>query len=126
MAPTVPKKAIGPTRAAQAGAVSKNIANERALSIFVLGEWVEIEVSDTGCGMDADVRRRLFQGIFSTKAAAGTGIGLMMTKRIVDQHQGRIGVDSRAGEGATFTIRLPQAPPGRPGQVRPERRPGTP
>jgi signal transduction histidine kinase len=76
------------------------------------GGGVEIEVSDTGCGMDADVRQRLFQGIFSTKAAAGTGIGLMMTKRIVDQHQGRIGVESRKGEGTTFTIRLPGIPNG--------------
>jgi signal transduction histidine kinase len=72
------------------------------------GGGVEYEVSDTGCGMDEAVRRRLFQGIFSTKGTEGTGIGLMMTKRIVDQHQGEIRVASRTGEGAAFTIRLPE------------------
>ncbi|MFO7707763.1 MAG: response regulator [Desulfobacterales bacterium] len=79
------------------------------------GGGVEIEVSDTGCGMDTDVRQRLFQGIFSTKATAGTGIGLMMTKRIVDQHQGRISLESRIGDGSTFTIRLPELDAGYPG-----------
>ncbi|MCU0560171.1 MAG: response regulator [Desulfobacterales bacterium] len=83
------------------------------------GGGVEIEVADTGCGMPSDVRQRLFQGLVSTKGTAGTGIGLMMTKRIVDQHRGRIGVDSRVGEGTTFTIHLPPAPAGRPGQAGP-------
>lgn len=90
------------------------------------GGGVEIKVSDTGCGMDADVRQRLFQGLFSTKGTAGTGIGLMMTKRIVDQHQGRIGVESRMGGGTTFTIHLPQIPPGRKGQALPEPQSGKP
>ncbi len=75
---------------------------------------VEYEVSDSGGGMDEAVRRRLFQGIFSTKGTEGTGIGLMMTKRIVDQHQGEIRVASRPGQGATFTICLPPHPPARP------------
>jgi signal transduction histidine kinase len=75
---------------------------------------VEYEVSDSGAGIGEDVRSRLFQGIFSTKGTEGTGIGLMMTKRIVDQHRGEIHVASRPGEGATFTIRLPPHPPAAP------------
>jgi signal transduction histidine kinase len=71
---------------------------------------VEYQVVDNGCGMDDDVQLRLFQSFFSTKGTDGTGIGLMMTKRIVDQHQGTVEVKSRPGEGATMTIRLPAGP----------------
>jgi signal transduction histidine kinase len=60
--------------------------------------------------MDDDVQQRLFQSFFSTKGTEGTGIGLMMTKRIVDQHQGTVEVKSRSGEGTTMTIRLPAGP----------------
>jgi signal transduction histidine kinase len=68
---------------------------------------VAYQVSDNGCGMKDDVLQRLFQSFFSTKGTDGTGIGLMMTKRIVDQHQGRVEVESRPGEGTTVVIRLP-------------------
>jgi signal transduction histidine kinase len=71
------------------------------------GWGVEYRVVDNGCGMDESVRERLFQSFFSTKGTDGTGIGLMMAKRIVGQHQGTIEVDSRAGEGTTIIIRLP-------------------
>jgi signal transduction histidine kinase len=73
----------------------------------VPGGGVEYQVADTGCGMEDDVRRRLFQSFFSTKGTEGTGIGLMVTRRIVDQHQGVIEVRSEKGRGSTFTIRLP-------------------
>ncbi len=68
---------------------------------------VAYQVTDNGCGMDEGVRRRLFQNFFSTKGTEGTGIGLMMTKRIVDQHQGTVEVTSRPGEGTTVTLHLP-------------------
>jgi signal transduction histidine kinase len=84
------------------------------------GGAVEIQVSDSGCGMDEGVRRRLFQGLFSTKGSEGTGIGLMMTKRIVDQHQGRISLESRTGVGTTLTIHLPHLPPAHPVPARDE------
>jgi signal transduction histidine kinase len=68
---------------------------------------VEYQVVDNGCGMGDDVQQRLFQSFFSTKGTDGTGIGLMMTKRIVDQHQGTVEVKSRPGEGTTMIIHLP-------------------
>jgi signal transduction histidine kinase len=49
----------------------------------------------------------LFQGFYSTKGTDGTGLGLMMTQRIVGQHEGTIEVQSRPGEGTTVVIRLP-------------------
>lgn len=66
-----------------------------------------IEVSDNGCGMDADVKNKLFTSFFSTKAGAGTGLGLLVTQKIVKEHGGTIIVESEVGKGSTFTIRLP-------------------
>jgi len=68
---------------------------------------VEYQVEDNGHGMDEGVQQRLFQGFFSTKGTEGTGLGLMMTKRIVDQHGGVIEAQSRPGEGSRFILRLP-------------------
>jgi signal transduction histidine kinase len=68
---------------------------------------VEYHVVDNGSGMDESVQQRLFQGFFSTKGTDGTGLGLMMTRRIVSQHEGTIEVHSRPGEGTTVMMRLP-------------------
>ncbi|MHC4715137.1 MAG: ATP-binding protein, partial [Planctomycetota bacterium] len=54
---------------------------------------------------------RLFAVFFSTKGSKGTGLGLPVTRKIVEEHNGRIEVDSREGEGTTFTIVLPVARP---------------
>lgn len=68
---------------------------------------IAYRVADRGCGMPADVRTKIFHSFFSSKGTEGTGIGLMMTRKIVDQHGGWIEVESRTGRGSTFTIRLP-------------------
>lgn len=72
---------------------------------------VEYQVIDTGCGMDEATRARLFQSFFSTKGTEGNGIGLMMAKRIIDQHGGTIEVHSRPGMGTTVAVRLPGSGP---------------
>jgi signal transduction histidine kinase len=71
------------------------------------GWAVEYRISDTGAGMTEKVRDKIFQSFFSTKGAEGTGIGLMMTQKIIKQHHGSIEVISQLGKGATFIIRLP-------------------
>jgi signal transduction histidine kinase len=74
-------------------------------------DWaVEYQVSDTGSGMDDEIQGKIFHGFFSTKGTGGTGIGLMLTKKIVDQHRGLIEVTSQKGAGATFSIKLPHHP----------------
>jgi signal transduction histidine kinase len=74
-------------------------------------EWgVEYQVSDTGCGMDNEIQGKIFQSFFSTKGTRGTGIGLMLTQKIIHQHRGLIEVASRKGAGSTFTIKLPHHP----------------
>jgi signal transduction histidine kinase len=69
------------------------------------------QVADTCCGMDERTKNRLFQRFFTTKGDRGTGIGLMLTRTIVQRHNGTIDVSSQPGKGAVFTIRLPGKPP---------------
>ena len=69
-----------------------------------------IEVSDTGAGMPEETRKRLFQPGFTTKVSGeGHGLGLSLSREIVQRHGGKIGVESRVGKGTTFTITLPLA-----------------
>ncbi len=69
---------------------------------------VVIEVSDTGCGIPAEDRPRIFQTFFSTKPG-GTGLGLAVLRRTVEDCGGRIAFDSEMGRGTTFRIHLPTA-----------------
>ena len=66
----------------------------------------EIAVQDTGPGMEENIRSKIFEPFFSTKEE-GIGLGLPIALRIVEEHGGQIQVESRAGEGTTFTITLP-------------------
>jgi signal transduction histidine kinase len=84
---------------------------EVVVRAFAPPGWaVAYTVSDNGPGMDSDTREQLFKGFFSTKGTRGTGIGLTMTKRIVERHQGKIEVLSSRGTGTRFTIYLPDSP----------------
>jgi signal transduction histidine kinase len=67
-------------------------------------------VADTCCGMDEKTRSRLFQRFFTTKGERGTGMGLMLTRTIVQRHSGTIDVASEPGKGSCFSIRLPAQP----------------
>jgi two-component system NtrC family sensor kinase len=71
-------------------------------------QWVEIKVSDTGCGIPEEHLSRLFTPFFTTKPPGkGTGLGLSIVYGIIKMHRGQIAVESRVGEGTTFTITLP-------------------
>ncbi len=70
-------------------------------------EETYLKVSDSGGGMDPEfIRQRLFQP-FQTTKPTGFGIGLYQCRNIVEAHGGRIEVESRVGEGTTFTVWLP-------------------
>ncbi len=65
------------------------------------------QVYDNGCGMNEATKKKIFAGFFSTKGAKGTGLGLLVTQKIVQGHGGTIYVDSEPGKGSTFRIRVP-------------------
>jgi len=67
---------------------------------------VSVSVSDTGPGISEENMKRLFEPLFSTKAK-GIGLGLVVTKAIIEAHQGSIDVRSESGKGTTFTVTLP-------------------
>lgn len=67
---------------------------------------VEIEVEDSGVGMDEATRRQLFRPFFTTRHG-GTGLGLAIVKRVIEDHKGAIRVESRPGKGSRFTLTLP-------------------
>lgn len=73
--------------------------------------WVRLDVADTGIGMSPEVRARIFEPYFTTKAPGkGTGLGLVMAYGIIRSHGGRLEVASAPGQGSTFTLHLPVAP----------------
>ncbi|MGQ0627192.1 MAG: ATP-binding protein [Phycisphaerales bacterium] len=69
-----------------------------------------IVVVDNGPGIPAEKQPRIFEPFFTTKGMRGTGLGLAVTRRIVDQHGGRIELDSSPGKGARFSVVLPIDP----------------
>ena len=76
------------------------------------GAEVEIRVSDNGPGVPAEVRERIFEPFFTTKGAGeGTGLGLAIAAETVSDHGGRLELEPSAEGGASFSIRLPPAPP---------------
>ena len=87
-----------------------NTGDEKVVEICTVktaGWGIEYRIRDNGCGMSADTQERLFQNFFTTKGLRGTGIGLMMTRNIIEKHQGLIDVQSNEHVGTTFTIRIP-------------------
>lgn len=73
-----------------------------------VGGEVEVVFSDTGRGMSEDVQERIFEPFFSTKEN-GTGLGLAVSRQIIQAHGGSIRCESTPGEGTTFVLRLPCA-----------------
>ena len=72
------------------------------------GRYVQLTVKDTGMGMTPEVQERAFEPFFTTKETGkGTGMGLAVVYGIVKSHGGLVTVDSRMGEGSTFSVFLP-------------------
>jgi PAS domain S-box-containing protein len=72
------------------------------------GDTIVIEVEDNGTGMDDEVREKVFTTFFTTKGGKGTGLGLLTTRKIVQEHGGRIDVETIVGKGSIFRIRFPR------------------
>ncbi|MEA3486646.1 MAG: response regulator, partial [Thermodesulfobacteriota bacterium] len=70
-------------------------------------KMLRFEVIDNGCGMSEEIRKNLFTSFFSTKGGEGTGLGLLVTHKLVEEHGGTIDITSQLGKGSAFIIRLP-------------------
>ncbi len=71
-----------------------------------VGAWIRVEVNDSGAGIPPETARHLFEPFFTTKVQ-GMGMGLAISKTIVDEHGGRIRLDPRVSEGACFVLEIP-------------------
>jgi signal transduction histidine kinase len=75
-------------------------------------KMVEIRIADTGVGIPPEQLRLIFEPFYTTKQPdehghGGTGLGLSVCRQIIEQHHGRIRVESLVGKGSTFTVKLP-------------------
>lgn len=81
-----------------------------SIKTFMNGFMVGIEVEDTGTGIPPENVRRIYDPFFTTKGVGrGTGLGLALSYGIIQEHSGRIHVESQVGQGTQFTIYLPSA-----------------
>jgi signal transduction histidine kinase len=100
----------------QVGRAVTNIINNAIQSVGSQGElqiatgidenWGWIKISDNGCGIAPENLSKIFEPLFTTKTK-GIGLGLAICKRMIDQNQGEILVESAVGQGSTFTLKLP-------------------
>ena len=81
------------------------------LGVEPRGDEICFEVEDNGPGLDEEAEARILKGFFSTKGASGTGLGLMVSQKIAQEHGGGIEFENRPGSGATFRLHLPKLPP---------------
>jgi signal transduction histidine kinase len=72
------------------------------------GDYVELKVQDTGCGIDERVQKRLFEVFFSTKFM-GRGLGLAVASTIVREHEGCIEIESQPSQGTIVSVYIPRA-----------------
>ena len=100
------------TNAAQAIEPGNYESNTIEVSTYLTPEHeIAVEVSDTGCGMPRIVRERIFEPFFTTKdVGQGTGLGLSLSKTIIESFNGSISVESKEGHGTTFYVHLGAAP----------------
>ena len=71
-------------------------------------KWISIKIRDTGIGIPEGNLTRIFEQFFTTRSdEKGNGLGLYVTRAIIEDHQGKIEVDSEIDKGTCFTIRLP-------------------
>jgi signal transduction histidine kinase len=71
------------------------------------GKYVEAEIKDNGTGISPENQGKIFNLFFTTKGDRGSGIGLAVTRKVIEEHEGRILLESAVGKGSTFTVQIP-------------------
>jgi two-component system sensor kinase FixL len=79
---------------------------ELAISASTCDGHIDVAIADTGVGIPAEALARIMEPLYSTKAR-GLGLGLAITRAIIEKHHGRLLVTSEPGRGSVFTVRLP-------------------
>jgi len=98
------------------------VGGQVTLAASVVDDQIEISVRDTGVGINAEDQVKIFEEFYQVgpaKTQEGTGLGLALTRRLVELHNGRLGVESKPGAGSTFTVTLPLRQPGAAGEIVP-------
>jgi signal transduction histidine kinase len=78
------------------------------LDVYDKDHILVFDVSDDGCGLDYSIKEKVFTTFFTTKGGKGTGLGLLTTRKIVQEHGGKVIVESLEGKGSIFRIELPR------------------
>lgn len=91
------------------GCLSNNCSWQKWDAVDTNGqkEYIEIKISDTGCGISKENLSKIFEPFYSTKGQKGTGLGLSVIWGIIDNHNGTIRAESKLNKGTTFIIHLP-------------------
>jgi signal transduction histidine kinase len=82
--------------------------SEVVIQVADRGDKLVFDVSDNGSGIDYDIKKKIFTSFFTTKGGEGTGLGLLTTRKIVQEHGGKITVDSEEGRGSSFRMEFPR------------------
>ena len=94
--------------AGEAGTTDDSPQTEKEGILTIRGLWsmdkVQIEIKDSGSGISPDHLKHLFEPFHTTKGDQGTGLGLYITKQLVERNGGRISVQSKEGEGTSFAL----------------------
>lgn len=88
--------------------MSKQKGTEVLISVSDVSDKLIFEVNDNGSGIDYEIKKKIFTTFFTTKGGGGTGLGLLTTRKIVQEHGGKILVYSQKGKGARFKMEFPR------------------
>jgi len=88
--------------------MGKQRGSEVVISVTDQRNKLVFEVSDNGSGIDHDIKQKIFTTFFTTKGGEGTGLGLLTTRKIVQEHGGKVTVYSETGKGACFRMEFPR------------------
>jgi signal transduction histidine kinase len=84
--------------------MSEHKGTEVAIKISEIRKKLVFEVQDNGSGIDYEIKKKIFTTFFTTKGGGGTGLGLLTTRKIVEEHGGKLSVVSQKGKGANFKM----------------------
>ncbi|MBT8393004.1 MAG: PAS domain-containing protein [Ignavibacteriaceae bacterium] len=96
------------SNALDACSMGEQKGTEVLLKLYEGRDKLIFEVTDNGSGIDYEIKSKIFTTFFTTKGGAGTGLGLLTTRKIVQEHGGKILVDSQKGKGAMFRMVFPR------------------